>query len=110
MFLRYFSQRENFFDFFISVVFLVSLSLRFYGASHPERCVQYEDECSGDTLNVLFLLLWGAATIALWLRLCTFCMLSASLGPMIQMIWYMGGDIATFFAILVRTSSSLFMH
>ena len=63
--------------------------------------------------------LYVAATVALYLRLCVFCMISdtfgmfhsfddalmavrlASTGPMIQMIYSMLGDILTFLVILL---------
>ena len=96
----YFSQRENYFDSFISIVFVTSIIIRIYGDQHPKSCSRIDD-CSMDVLHTVFVILWAAATIALWLRIVIFCTFSRDLGPMVQMIFRMMGDIVTFFYVLV---------
>ena len=58
--------------------------------------------CWSDShLNTSFVILWGIATITLWLRIVNFFILSHSLGPMVAMIFRMLSDIATFFEIML---------
>ena len=72
----YFSERENYFDFIISLLFVAGMLILMYGRKHPKECADIEHGCYTDPLNVSFLIIWASATVLLWLRLCTFCMLS----------------------------------
>eukprot|EP01084_Bolivina_argentea_P148121 259029_1 len=99
-FSAYFNQTENYFDSFISILFLMCFIIRYYGKEHYNPCAA-RDDCSQDVLNTVFAILWSAATIALWLRLVVFCVFSRNLGPMVQMIYRMIDDIYTFFAIMI---------
>ena len=96
----YFSQRENYFDSFISILFIISISIRLWGASHHKPCADIDD-CSSDVPHTVFVILWAVATIALWLRIVTFCVFSRNLGPMVQMIFRMMDDIITFGYVLI---------
>ena len=97
--LRYYlSDRTNYFDLLISLIFMSSFSVRLYGVISPN--------CRGDPasicndLDTFWRISWGFVTILLWLRLMTFCVLSHSLGPMVQMISRMMSDVAVFFVII----------
>ena len=81
-FRKYFKEPSNYFDTVISVIFVTSLVIRLYG---KYNC----DETSCTQLATLFSILWGSATITLWLRVINFCVLSHKLGPMVQMIFKM---------------------
>lgn len=96
----YYSQRENYFDTFISILFTMSISIRLWGATHHKICADLND-CSDDVIHTIFVILWAAATIALWLRIVIFCVFSRNLGPMIQMIFRMMDDIMTFMYVLI---------
>ena len=121
---KYYSETINYFDTVISIVFLISISIRLYALYGPDSdlplCpweeddyiapittlepINYDtDDCwsSSGTLNTAFVILWGIATIVLWLRLFNFCVLSHSLGPMVLMIFKMVDDIVTFFEIML---------
>ena len=98
-FRKYLGDRSNYFDILISLIFILALSMRVYGANARE--------CEGDNpaqicydFDTVWRISWGFVTILLWLRLVTFCVLSHSLGPMVQMIFRMMGDVAVFFAIM----------
>eukprot|EP01084_Bolivina_argentea_P293901 505592_1 len=53
-----------------------------------------------DTINTIFIISWSIATITLWLRIINFVILSHKLGPMVQMIFNMMGDVVRFFSIM----------
>eukprot|EP01083_Nonionella_stella_P180070 641139_1 len=114
----YFSDSQNYFDTVISFVFISSFAIRIYafitgpdceGPLHTPSPSPTEDDdhdysipCWAEYgINAAFVILWGIATITLWLRLVNFCILSHSLGPMVQMIFSMMGDIKTFFEIMI---------
>eukprot|EP01083_Nonionella_stella_P122850 369792_1 len=98
----YFADRSNYFDVVISVVFIASMSIRYYCVGREPNCDTEKDKnCwHNGQLNTAFVILWGVATITLWVRLITFCVLSHKLGPMVQMIFKMMDDIAAFFEIM----------
>lgn len=110
---KYFSKKSNYFDTIISLVFLTSITIRLAAIYSGPPCegMIHDVDAEGDPIefpcwystpeNTLFTILWGIATITLYLRLCLFCVLSRSLGPMIQMIFNMKDDIITFFEILI---------
>ena len=112
---KYFAVPSNYFDIIVSAVFVSLLLIRIIAVNTEPYCEGYLDENGEITteeitdkpcwangqLNTAFIILWGMATITLWLRLITFCTLSYSLGPMIQMIFKMLGDIITFFEIML---------
>ncbi len=50
--------------------------------------------------DTIFVILWGINTIALWMRLTFFMVLSTNLGPMIRMVQRMMVDIVTFLEII----------
>ena len=126
-FKMYFADTENYFDTLISVVFVASIILRLWALlSDGPYCDGWLDEdgqiiedeqgnvimdsdqagsditCwSRSAINTGFVILWGIATITLWLRIINFFVLSHSLGPMVAMIFRMLSDIMTFFEIMV---------
>ena len=95
---KYFGDKTNYFDIIISGVFVSSLIIRMYALNKGEpNCGPPSDDCwHNKRLNTAFIMLWGVATITLWLRLINFCVLSHKLGPMVQMIFKMVDDIITF--------------
>eukprot|EP01084_Bolivina_argentea_P067703 123248_1 len=102
-FKKYLSDSDNYFDIIISSVFISALCIRIYALSKDgPSCGPIESECWKDgRLNTTFVILWGVATITLWLRLINFCVLSHKLGPMVQMIYKMLDDIVTFLEIML---------
>eukprot|EP01083_Nonionella_stella_P213062 768781_1 len=98
----YFADRSNYFDVVISVVFIASMSIRYYCVGREPNCDTEKDKnCwHSASLNTAFVILWGIATITLWVRLVNFCTLSHKLGPMVQMIFKMMDDIVAFFEIM----------
>ena len=96
---RYFDDNSNYFDTIISILVVTALIMRIYAYEKGPNCGV--DECGNDSgLNIAFTMIWACCTIMIWLRLITFCVLSKNLGPMVQMIFRMLGDIWTFFQIL----------
>ena len=100
---QYLGDPSNYFDVVISGVFVTTFILRMYAlANGTPNCGSIEDDCwHNGKLNTAFIILWGIATITLWLRLINFAVLSHKLGPMVQMIFKMMGDIVTFFEIML---------
>ena len=103
---QYFSQVSNYFDVIISAVFISCFILRIYGLEVGPTCEDGVDEdethCwTHSKLNTVFVILWGVACVVLWLRVIVFCVLSHNLGPLVQMIYRMMGDIITFFEIML---------
>eukprot|EP01084_Bolivina_argentea_P159606 277953_1 len=108
---RYYSESQNYFDTIISLVFITDITIRIYALYTGPPCegnafdgdIEMENiPCwNANTVNTLFSIFWSIATIVLWLRIINFCVLSHSLGPMVQMIFRMMSDIITFFEIMV---------
>ena len=94
----YLSDISNYFDMLISLIFILTFSTRLFGVYSPHCYGDATGFC--DDADTVWRISWGFATIALWLRLMTFCVLSHSLGPMVQMISRMMRDVAVFFAIM----------
>ncbi len=85
---QYYSESQNYFDTLISVVFISSIALRIYALMAGAPCdgnINGTDiACwTNDNLNTSFVVLWGIATVTLWLRIINFCILSHNLGPMV---------------------------
>eukprot|EP01084_Bolivina_argentea_P145456 254946_1 len=101
---KYFSSKSNYFDTLISIVFLISISIRVHANRVPNPCEtphSVEPECwYYSPENVTFMILWAIATITLYVRLLLFCVLSRTLGPMVKIIFDMKDDIITFFTIM----------
>jgi len=109
---QYFGDVQNYFDTVISGIFVASIIIRLAAIIKGPGCGHgnlIHDEATGisqpcwaqSKLNTTFVVLWGLATMTLWLRIINFCALSHSLGPMVAMIFRMMGDIATFFTIML---------
>eukprot|EP01084_Bolivina_argentea_P015925 29840_1 len=105
----YLSQASNYFDFVISSLFIASFALRIYvwikkqflGGLNCELNVNNaSNNCADLRSNTIFVILWGINTIALWIRLTFFCVLSTNLGPMIRMVQRMMTDIIVFLEII----------
>ena len=122
---QYYSETQNYFDTVISTVFIGSIVIRLYAIYSGPDCTGFlgddgkpstnpEDiPCwSTSDLNTVFVVLWGIATVTLWLRIINFCVLSHSLGPMVTMIFRMMSDIVTYAAyisiILSYTNTMLY--
>ena len=105
---KYFQTSQAYFDTGVSVLFLTSITIRIYavktGPADYEDCLNVADPINSkcwlsSEINALFTILWGSATIILWMKLFIFCLLSHTMGPMVQMIFRMFRDIITFFQV-----------
>lgn len=94
----YFGDQSNYFDFLISVIFVVALVLRIMG--NISGCSDKLAECEAKSMSTTFVILWGTNAVALWIRLIFFTILSHSMGTMVRMISRMMVDIMVFLQIM----------
>ena len=100
--IKYFQSFQAYFDTWL--VFCFNIKYDPYNAVRQgPRCRDeiYSKCWVSSDINTLFTILWGSATIILWMKLFVFCLLSHTIGPMVQTIFGMFRDILTFFEIML---------
>eukprot|EP01084_Bolivina_argentea_P123568 218973_1 len=102
---QYYSEAQNYFDTLISIVFILSFSIRMYALRVGKPCEGYIENTEypcyvEDNIHNMFIILWSIGTVTLWLRIINFFVLSHKLGPLVQMIFNMMGDVIRFFVIM----------